>query len=90
MFKEPLFTKTNPQDIVSLASMHVNVCRLISVKVLFVGSPGAGKSTFYEKILKSLGYIRINQDTLKTRDKCLKVAAEHLSEGKSVAIGSHP
>ncbi|OWP01550.1 polynucleotide kinase 3 phosphatase [Marssonina coronariae] len=34
--------------------------------VLFCGSPGAGKSTFYWKNLESLGYTRINQDTLKT------------------------
>lgn len=34
--------------------------------VLFVGSPGAGKSTFYQKQLAPLGYERINQDTLKT------------------------
>ena len=33
--------------------------------ILFVGSPGAGKSTFYHKYLKPLGYERINQDTLK-------------------------
>lgn len=34
--------------------------------ILFVGSPGAGKSTFYQKYLKPLGYERVNQDTLKT------------------------
>lgn len=33
--------------------------------VLFVGPPGAGKSTFYWKYLKPLGYERVNQDTLK-------------------------
>lgn len=33
--------------------------------VLFVGPPGAGKSTFYWKHLKPLGYERVNQDTLK-------------------------
>jgi bifunctional polynucleotide phosphatase/kinase len=33
--------------------------------VLFVGFPGAGKSTFYWKYLEPLGYERINQDTLK-------------------------
>lgn len=34
--------------------------------ILFVGSPGSGKSTFYGKRLQPLGYERINQDTLKT------------------------
>lgn len=54
--------------------------------VLFVGSPGAGKSTFYWTQLEPLGYARVNQDTLKTRDKCLSVADEYLSAGKSVAV----
>ncbi|KAH6674596.1 polynucleotide kinase 3 phosphatase [Halenospora varia] len=54
--------------------------------VIFCGSPGAGKSTFYWKYLEALGYARVNQDTLKTREKCLKVAGEYLSEGKSVAV----
>ncbi|KAH8596458.1 polynucleotide kinase 3 phosphatase-domain-containing protein [Bisporella sp. PMI_857] len=54
--------------------------------VLLCGSPGAGKSTFYRRHLEPLGYIRINQDTLKTRERCLKVAAENLKEGKSIAI----
>ncbi|KAI0137113.1 polynucleotide kinase 3 phosphatase [Xylariales sp. AK1849] len=54
--------------------------------VLFCGPPGAGKSTFYWTHLKPLGYERINQDTLKSRAKCLKVAGDLLSEGDSVAI----
>ncbi|MCJ1485322.1 hypothetical protein MMC06_005496 [Schaereria dolodes] len=54
--------------------------------VLFCGSPGAGKSTFYWRNLKNLGYERINQDTLKTRQRCMKIASECLSLGKSVAV----
>ncbi|KAK7977766.1 hypothetical protein PG996_003817 [Apiospora saccharicola] len=54
--------------------------------VLFCGPPGAGKSTFFWKYLKPLGYERVNQDTLKTRPKCFKAAADHLGEGDSVAI----
>ncbi|KAL3427713.1 polynucleotide kinase 3 phosphatase [Phlyctema vagabunda] len=54
--------------------------------VLFCGSPGAGKSTFYWKYLQPLDYARVNQDTLKTRDKCIKVAAELLAEGSSVVV----
>ncbi|KAL1968857.1 hypothetical protein VTN77DRAFT_1218 [Rasamsonia byssochlamydoides] len=54
--------------------------------VIFCGSPGAGKSTFYWKHLKPLGYERVNQDILKTRQKCIKVAKGHLAEGTSVAV----
>lgn len=41
--------------------------------VVFCGSPGAGKSSFYWKYLQPLGYGRVNQDILKT------VSAERLS-----------
>lgn len=54
--------------------------------VIFCGSPGAGKSTFYWKHLKPLGYERVNQDILKTREKCLKCAGDMLSKGISVAV----
>ncbi len=33
--------------------------------VLLCGSPGSGKSTFYWRHLKPLGYARVNQDLLK-------------------------
>ena len=33
--------------------------------ILFSGPPGAGKSTFYWRYLKPLGYERVNQDILK-------------------------
>ncbi|RAL64556.1 hypothetical protein DID88_002030 [Monilinia fructigena] len=49
--------------------------------VILCGSPGAGKSTFYWKQLEPLGYARVNQDILKTRDKCFKVAGQFLEEG---------
>ncbi|KAL2260847.1 hypothetical protein VTK26DRAFT_5029 [Humicola hyalothermophila] len=54
--------------------------------VLFVGPPGAGKSTFYWKHLKPLGYERVNQDILKSKDKCFKAASDFLSEGDSVVV----
>ncbi|PGH27531.1 polynucleotide kinase 3'-phosphatase [Polytolypa hystricis UAMH7299] len=54
--------------------------------VIFCGSPSAGKSTFYWEYLQPMGYERVNQDILKTRQKCLKVAEEHLSAGKSVVV----
>ncbi|KAL8948829.1 MAG: hypothetical protein Q9222_005013 [Ikaeria aurantiellina] len=54
--------------------------------VLFCGSPASGKSTFYRKHLNPLGYERVNQDTLKTRDKCIKAAESCLARGDPVAI----
>lgn len=56
--------------------------------VLFVGCPGAGKSTFYWRYLEPLGYERINQDVLKTKPKCFVAGRRLLSEGKSIAIDS--
>lgn len=54
--------------------------------VVFVGSPGSGKSTFYQKELAPLGYNRVNQDILKKREKCLEVAQEHLKHLESVVV----
>lgn len=34
--------------------------------IVFCGSPGAGKSSFYWRHLQPLGYARVNQDILKT------------------------
>jgi bifunctional polynucleotide phosphatase/kinase len=34
--------------------------------VVFCGSPGAGKSTWFQQNLKPLGYERVNQDILKS------------------------
>ncbi|KAF9738760.1 bifunctional polynucleotide phosphatase/kinase [Paraphaeosphaeria minitans] len=57
--------------------------------VLFCGSPGAGKSSFYWRHLQPLGYARVNQDILKTRERCMKAAEELIGEGTSVAIGKN-
>ncbi|KAJ6092963.1 hypothetical protein N7486_008252 [Penicillium sp. IBT 16267x] len=54
--------------------------------VIFCGSPASGKSTYFRNNLQPLGYERVNQDILKTRPKCLKVAREYLEAKKSVAI----
>lgn len=54
--------------------------------VIFCGSPGAGKSTFFWQYLEPLGYQRVNQDILKTRDRCIQAATRLLEDGKSVAV----
>lgn len=56
--------------------------------ILFCGSPGAGKSTFFWRHLQPLGYERVNQDLLKTRDNCMKVVKQVLesAEGKGKGV----
>lgn len=54
--------------------------------VLFVGCPGVGKSTYSRNLLEPLGYQRINQDTLKTKVKCLSVARKALEAKQSVVV----
>ena len=56
--------------------------------IILIGSPGSGKSSFTETNLVPKGYVRINQDTLKTRDKVLKCLDENLKKGNKVVIDS--
>ena len=51
-----------------------------------VRPPGAGKSTFFWKQLKPLGYKRVSQDQLKSKDNCFKTANAYLKEGESIVI----
>ncbi|ORE22647.1 PNK3P-domain-containing protein [Rhizopus microsporus] len=54
--------------------------------VICVGYPASGKSSFVKKHLVPKGYVYVNQDELKTRDKCIKACQEALSNEKSVVI----
>ncbi|KAF8803640.1 PNK3P-domain-containing protein [Phlegmacium glaucopus] len=54
--------------------------------VLFVGYPCLGKSTFFKRYFQSEGYLHINQDTLKSRDKCVKAVKNALESGQSCVI----
>jgi bifunctional polynucleotide phosphatase/kinase len=54
--------------------------------VLLVAPPASGKSSFAERYFVPHGYNRINQDTLKTKDKCVRTAKEALAAGKSIVI----
>ena len=52
--------------------------------IIFVGSPASGKSTFWKNHLSN--YVRVNNDTLKSADRCVRVMREALESGKSCVI----
>lgn len=52
--------------------------------VICVGAPGSGKSSLATGPYAAC--VRVNQDTLKTKDKCLKACKEALQAGKSVIV----
>ena len=56
--------------------------------IVLIGSPGSGKSTFTENYLVPKGYIRINQDNLKSKEKVLKCLSKNINEGKKIVIDS--
>ncbi|KAI9478544.1 MAG: polynucleotide kinase 3 phosphatase-domain-containing protein [Benjaminiella poitrasii] len=54
--------------------------------IICVGYPASGKSTFVKKhLVDERGYVYINQDTLKTKSKCIEACKEAL-EGSSSSI----
>ncbi|XP_005096369.1 bifunctional polynucleotide phosphatase/kinase [Aplysia californica] len=75
--KNPAITKANDKS--SFASKAQEL-------VMLVGPPASGKSTFRQRYLEPHGYVAVNRDTLGTAEKCLKVAKEAISSGKSVVV----
>ena len=54
--------------------------------LVMVGYPGSGKSEFVKKYVLPHKYVYVNQDTLKTKAKCVSTAKTALGSGKSVVI----
>lgn len=54
--------------------------------VVFCGPPASGKSTLCERLFVRAGYERVNQDTLGTLARCMRVAREALGAGRPVVV----
>jgi hypothetical protein len=80
-YQVPLVTPTSSPILLSSPRQEL---------ILFVGYPCLGKTSFYRRYFQLAGYVHINQDTLRTRDKCVKAAREILQRGESCVIGKTP
>lgn len=83
-----------------LLEQHINPCEPVPLYtpdtpltkeggnelIVCVGYPASGKSSFVKKYLVPKGYVYVNQDTLKSRDRCVRACKEALSNKKSVVI----
>ncbi|AYV85279.1 MAG: hypothetical protein Satyrvirus9_5 [Satyrvirus sp.] len=54
--------------------------------IMLVGFPGTGKTEFYNKYMKPYGYVHINQDICKTKNKCMEMAEKALEKGELVVV----
>jgi len=80
----------NPADLSSAGSIfkgetaEAKITKDTQEVVIFVGSPASGKSTFWQNYMSQ--YIRVNRDTLKTKEKCVAVLDKSLAEKKSCVV----
>ena len=54
--------------------------------IVFMGIQASGKTTFYEQMLASRGYVHISLDILHTRNKEDKLLTECLENGRSFVV----
>ncbi|KAF9347893.1 hypothetical protein BGX26_000666 [Mortierella sp. AD094] len=74
----PLFSPTSSPLLPSPGTCEV---------IVFCGYPAAGKSSFAHKhILPTGQYDYVNQDTLKTKEKCVKAVEESLKNKRAVVV----
>ncbi|KAL7714457.1 Polynucleotide kinase-3'-phosphatase [Entamoeba marina] len=58
--------------------------------IIFVASPGSGKTSFYKTYLKPKGYVHINRDTLKTKTKCISETKKLIQSNSIVIDNTNP
>lgn len=54
--------------------------------VILIGIPGCGKSVLAKEINLKYDYVHINQDTLKTKKKCIDMTKKSINDNKNIII----
>lgn len=75
---------TFPKPTTKITITMKNILPSLTDIIVCVGSPASGKSSFCKKYLTDYEYV--NEDSLKTLKKCLKVTEECLKNNKRVII----
>lgn len=63
-----------------------NIVEGDKIMILMVGYPASGKSSFVSNYLEPCGFVRINQDMLKTKKKCLDKAVECMNNESNFVV----
>ncbi|KAJ7361227.1 hypothetical protein DFH08DRAFT_368741 [Mycena albidolilacea] len=77
--KLPLYTPSSSPLILTRPAQEL---------VLFVGCARVGKTRLYRQHFQPAGYLHISQDTLQTRDKCVKAVQKALTGGEKCVVGA--
>jgi bifunctional polynucleotide phosphatase/kinase len=72
-----VYLETVPSPTLPADTTEVIVC---------VGVPASGKSSYVKQHLVRKGYVHVNQDTLRTKEKCVAACKQAIKENKSVVI----
>ncbi|EZG49884.1 putative polynucleotide phosphatase/kinase-like protein, partial [Gregarina niphandrodes] len=86
-----MFNSITTQYILDLIKPE-ELCDLTSVKVLvmMIGSPASGKSFLSRQLSEKYNLYWINQDTLKTKPRCLKAIQEAVYNKNGAVLDLHP
>lgn len=86
----------DPSKVLQEAEARADVCKQVIQKalaarkspemIIMIGCPASGKSSFSNRYLVPLGYIRVNRDTLGDQKKCVAAARQAFQQGKSVVV----
>lgn len=74
-----LFEKKVPENLNFTPSNNKEI-------IIMVGFPGSGKSFISKEISTKYNYKIVNQDTLKSKEKCLDYINKYIKESKSIII----